>query len=89
MPSEYSHNTVLIPHLFGGEVGVCSRAVPVLHRLGVEGHDDAVLLRQAVQDVARHPQVVAGGHAQRRAHLELPLRGHHLGVRASDRDTRE
>lgn len=38
-------------------------AVPVLHGFGVEGDDDSVLLGEAVQQVASHPEVVGGAHA--------------------------
>ena len=67
--------TALAPHLVGAEVGVAAGAVPVASDgLGVEGHDDAKVLADAVQDEARHPQVVAHVDALCGTHLELPLR---------------
>jgi len=41
-----------------------------------------------MQNVSGHPQVVAGLDALTRSHLELPLRGHDLGVAAADLDER-
>ena len=41
-----------------------------------------------MQNVSGHPQVVAGLDALTRSHLELPLRGHDLGVAAADLDAR-
>lgn len=39
-------------------------SVPIaLHGLWIEGHDDAELLCDAPQDVARHPEIVSGLHA--------------------------
>lgn len=38
----------------------------------------------AMQQESRHPHVVGHRNAQTRSHLVLPLRGHHLGVRAAD-----
>lgn len=52
-------------------------AVPVAgHRLRVEGDDDAEVLGDAVQQVARHPQHVAHLDAFTRTHLVLPLQAH-------------
>lgn len=61
-----------------------TRPVPVLHRLGVEGDDDAVLLGQTVQDVPGHPEVIGRGDTDGGTYLELPLGRHHLGVGARD-----
>ncbi len=41
-----------------------------------------------MQNVSGHPQVVAGLDALTRSHLELPLRGHDLGVAPADLDAR-
>lgn len=78
----FSHDAVVLAHLLRGEVGVGAGTVPALDRLRVEGHDHAVLLGEPVQDVARHPQIVPGRHADGGPNLELPLGGHHLGVGA-------
>eukprot|EP00964_Phaeocystis_antarctica_P126984 scaffold90645_cov63-Phaeocystis_antarctica.AAC.3 len=79
-----------VAHLLGGEVGVHASAVPVARdRLGVEGDVDLEVLGDTLQDVARHPHVIAGGDADRRADLELPLARHDLGVGARDGDLRE
>ena len=70
--------TALVPHLIGTEVGVAASAVPVPgDGFGVEGHDHAKVLADAVQDEAGHPEVVAHVDALRRTHLELPLRRNH------------
>ena len=62
-------------------------AVPVaLHRLRVERGRDAEVLGDAVQQVARHPELVGDVERAERADLELPLAGHHLGVDARDRE---
>lgn len=48
--------------------------VPVaLHRLGIQGDDDAELFRYPVQQEAGHPQLVADADALAGAHLEFPL----------------
>lgn len=60
-----------------------ARSVPVLHGFGVEGDNDSILLRESVEDVPSDPEVVAGAHANRRPHLELPLGWHHFCVSAS------
>uniref|UniRef100_A0A182IN69 Uncharacterized protein n=1 Tax=Anopheles atroparvus TaxID=41427 RepID=A0A182IN69_ANOAO len=76
-------------HRFGGEVAVAAGPVPVaLHRLRVERHDDAVVLGDAPQNVARQPEVVRALHAECRPDLVLPLRRHHLSVGAGELDAR-
>ena len=61
------------------------RTVPVaLDGLGIEGAHDAELLAQAVQQPARHHDLVAHVRGAHRADLELPLPGHHLRVDAAD-----
>ena len=80
-------DAVLFAHLLGGEVAVGAGAVPVAdHGLGVERDVDAKVFGDAVQDVARHPQIVAHLDALARAHLELPLGRHDFGVGAADLD---
>jgi hypothetical protein len=72
--------TALGPHVIGAEVGVAARAVPVPgDGFGVEGHDHAKVLADAMQDEAGRPQVVAHVDALCRTHLELPLQGNHSG----------
>ena len=57
----------------GGEVHVAARAVPVAaDGLGVDGHDDAEVLADAVQDVARDRELVGGVDADGGADLVLP-----------------
>jgi len=56
--------------------------------LGVERHLDVVRLGQPVQQVARHPHVVAALDPDGWADLVLPLGGHDLGVDAADLDAR-
>ena len=70
----YSLQSSLLPHLLGADVGVAARAVPVArHGFGVQGGEQPEVLAHAVQDEARHPQVVPHVYALTRAHLELPL----------------
>ena len=53
-------------------------------RLRVERRRDAELLGDAVQQPARHPELVGDVERRQRPDLELPLAGHHLGVDARD-----
>ena len=77
----------LFPHGLGRVVGVAASAVPVtLHRLGLERDHHAVLLGDAMEQVARHVQVVAHFEEPGRTDLELPLPGHDLGVDAGERE---
>lgn len=81
-------HAALLAHLLRGEVGVAAGTVPVAGEgLGVEGDLDAEHLRDADEEVARHPEVVAHGDALARADLEFPLGGHDLGVDSGDVDT--
>ena len=64
-----------------------ARAVPVaVHRLRVERRRDAEVLGDAVEQPARHPQLVGDLERAQRADLELPLAGHDLGVDAGERE---
>ena len=68
-------------------VGVAAGTVPVARdRFRAKINDDAKVLGHAMQQEARHPQIVAHAQALARTHLELPLTGHHFGVRARDLD---
>ncbi len=74
-----------LPHGLGGEVGVGARAVPVaLHRLRVHGDDDAEVLGAPVEQEPAEPQLVAHRDPLAGSDLELPLGGHHLGIRPGD-----
>mmetsp|Transcript_22427 Transcript_22427/g.38326 ORF Transcript_22427/g.38326 Transcript_22427/m.38326 type:complete len:263 (-) Transcript_22427:655-1443(-) len=76
-----------IAHLLRGEVGVAAGTVPVARDgLRVERAVDVEVLAHALQDVARHPQLVTRRDAGGRADLVLPLAGHHLSVGARDRE---
>ena len=75
------------PHGGGGDVGVASGAIPIAgDRLRVERGDDAEILADAVEEEARHPQVVADLDALARADLVFPLRRHHFRVGTADFD---
>lgn len=77
--------SALFAHLLRGHVGVRSCAIPVAgNRLRVQAHNHAKLLGDAFQDVPGHPQVIAHGHTHARAHLELPLGRHNLGICAAN-----
>ena len=53
-------DATLSAHLLGGDVGVQTGAVPVAgDGLGSEGDLDTELFRDAVEDVTRHPELVA------------------------------
>ena len=72
-------------HVLGREVGVHAGAVPVdvlAERLAVEVHIHAVLLAQADQEVAGHPDLVGRALGALAEHLEFPLALGHLGVDA-------
>ena len=74
-------------HRLGAVVGVAASAIPVtLEGLGVERDLDAPLLGNTDEEVASHPEVVTHGNALARTNLELPLRGHDLGVDAANVD---
>ena len=53
-------------------------------RLRVERRRDAEVLGDAVEQPARHPELVGDVERAERADLELPLAGHDLGVDAGD-----
>lgn len=77
-----------LTHLLGRVVGVAASTVPfALEGLGVEGDLDTPLLGDADEEVAGHPEVVTHGDTLARTDLELPLRGHDLGVDTADVDT--
>ena len=78
---------VLLAHRLGAKVGVASRAVPVTRNwLGLERDDGVVRLADAVEDVARHHQVVARLDARAGSDLVLPLTWHDLSVDAANFD---
>ena len=78
-----------LTHLLCRVVGVAASTIPVaLERLGVEGNLDAPLLGYTNEKVTRHPKVIAHGDTLAWSDLELPLRGHDLGVDAGNIDTR-
>lgn len=70
----YSRQAAFFPHLLGAEVCVAASTVPVPgDGFGVKRGDDAKVFTHAVQEEARHPQVVAHADPLTRANLELPL----------------
>lgn len=76
-------------HGLCGEVGVASGTIPVaLEGLGVEGDLDAPLFGNTDEEIPGHPEVVTHGDTFTGANLELPLRGHNLGVDTADVDAR-
>ena len=63
-----------LPHGQGTKVDVSTVGVDsARHRFGVEGHREAKLLGQPMQQVAAHPEVIRGLDPCLRPHLELPL----------------
>lgn len=67
-------NAAFLTHGLGREVGVASSTVPVaLDGLGMNGHDNAEIFRDALQDVASNPEVVSHINAKTRTYLELKL----------------
>mmetsp|Transcript_16051 Transcript_16051/g.48226 ORF Transcript_16051/g.48226 Transcript_16051/m.48226 type:complete len:387 (+) Transcript_16051:206-1366(+) len=71
------------------EVDVHARAVPVaLDGLGLDGDDDAEVLADAVEDVARDGELVRRVDADDGADLVLPLARHDLRVGARDGEAR-
>ena len=80
-------HAALLTGLLGRDVGVQTSAVPVTgDGLRSEGDLGTELLSDAVQDEARHPELVAHVNARARTDLVLPLGGHDLGVGAGDVD---
>lgn len=74
-----------LAHLLGGEVGVASGTVPVTgERFRVEGDLDAPFFGHTDEEEASHPEVIAHVDALAGTDLELPLRGHDLGVDTRD-----
>merc|ERR1712060_370606 len=82
MPSAFSF--LLLASL--GEVGVTARSVPVLEELGCEGDGHVVVFSNALQNIARHMELITHGNADTRSNLVLPLAWHDLGVGARDLD---
>jgi len=75
------------PHLLCRVVRVAASTIPIAReRLGVERHLDTPLLSNADKEVTSHPEMVTHGDALAGANLELPLRGHNLGVDTADVD---
>ena len=91
----------LDPHGLCGEVGVSSSSIPVTgHRLRVERHHDAEVLRHPLrntfvfsflfprktnlEEVSADPEVVTHVDSLCGTNLVLPLGGHHLGVGSRD-----
>jgi len=61
---------------------MAASTVPVLEELGGEGDVDVEVLSDALEDIARHPEVVADGNALNGAYLVLPLARHDLSIGA-------
>jgi hypothetical protein len=73
--------------LLGGDVGVQTGTVPVAgDGLGGEGHLGTELLSDAVENEARHPELIAHSDIITRADLVFPLSRHDLRVGAGDVD---
>ena len=70
------------------EVRVSARPVPHAQRLGMKRGAAPVLLRDAQQNVARHPQLVRHLGCRQRPDLELPLRRRDLRIRAANCNAR-
>ena len=82
-------NTALLAHGLGGVVRVASCTVPVarLEGLGMERYLDTPLFGHTDEEEAGHPKVVTHRDTLTGTNLELPLRGHDLGVDTRDVDT--
>ena len=75
-------------HLLGREVGVCPGAVPVtLDGLRGKRDVDFVVFGDALEQPARHHQLVGNLNGSERTNLELPLAHHHFRIRAFDGET--
>lgn len=80
----YSRQAAVFPHLLGAEVCMAASTVPVPgDRFGVKRGHDAEVFTHAVQEEARHPQMVAHADPLTRANLELPLQ-HSFTVTGAD-----
>ena len=82
-------NTALLAHCLGRIVRVASCTIPVarLEGLGMERYLDAPLFSHTDEEEAGHPKVVTHGDTLAGTNLELPLRGHDLGVNTRDINT--
>ena len=79
----------LLAHRLRRVVGVAASTVPVARKgLGVEGNLNTPLFRDANEEVASYPEVVAHRDALTGADLEFPLGRHHFCVDTGDVDTR-
>jgi len=65
---------------------VAARAVPLREELGGQGDSHVVVLSDAAEEVAGHPEVVTDLNTKAGADLVLPLAGHDLTVGAADVD---
>ena len=71
--------------VLAGETIVIARTVPIaLHRLRIELGVQSVSLSQPIQQPAYDPELTRDLERRQLAHLELPMRGHHLGIGAMD-----
>lgn len=59
------------------------------NRFRIQTDDDAKIFSDTVQNVSRHPQLVAHVDAFGGTDLVLPLGRHHLRVRSTDSDSRK
>lgn len=78
-------HAVVATSLVGGDVGVQTGTVPVTgDGLGRKGNLGAELLSDAVEQEARHPELVTERDVGAGTDLVFPLGGHDLGVGAGD-----
>jgi hypothetical protein len=82
----YGLDTAFLTHGLGGVVRVASSTVPValLEWLGVERYLDTPFFGYTNKEEAGHPKMITHRDTLAGAHLELPLRGHDLGINTRD-----
>lgn len=74
------HLTSSGSHGLGGEIGVASRTIPVCEELWSEGHSEAELFRNSVEEISGNGEVVSLFDSSAWSNLELPLSWHDLSI---------
>ena len=80
------HFALTTSHGLGREVGVAAGSVPLGEKFGGDRNVDAVVLRDAVKNVAGHVKVIANLNSEARSNLIFPLTGSNLSVGSRDVD---
>ena len=72
-------------HRFRAKVAVAPGSIPIAHDgFGIEGDDDVMLFRDALQNVTRHPKLIRSVDSLRWPDLKLCLTRHHFQVNSAN-----